>query len=217
MLAANWRGTNLFPGDQFGLFEFTIRETNRMSVYVKFEPEKGSGVIAEGSNLLDTARRLGVQISSECKGLGECDSCVVVVQRGAGLLSSPSPAERKQLGTERLVEDRRLACQTRVERSGELVLMLVPATERTQTVEEEAENFRREFRELPLGRKIKRLAEFEAVSAFEALTTIASLPFTVGERVLDVIADYGRKRESAREATQTTEQGETCAPNDQTN
>lgn len=178
-----------------------------MSVYITFEPDKESGFVAEGTNLLDAARRLGVQIPTECHGLGECDTCALIVREGAGLLSLPTIAEHERLSIERLTAGQRLACQTKVERSGEIVLTSLPPAEREETVEEAAHKFREEFRELPLGRKLKRLVEFEAVSAFEALTAIASLPFTVGEKVLDVVANFERKRRSGRDANPADEQG----------
>ena len=159
----------------------------------------------EGTNLLDAAKRLGVPIPTECHGRGECDTCAVTVIEGAGLLSSPSTSEHERLGQERLAMNQRLTCQTRVERSGELVLVSMPAQEGKETADDAARKFKEEFRELPLGKKIKRLAEFEAVSAFEALTTIAGLPFTVGEKVLDVVADFGRRKKTPRQ-TQRVEQ-----------
>lgn len=185
-----------------------------MSVYITFEPQKESGVVAEGTFLLDAAKRLGVSIPTECRGIGECDTCALLVQEGAGLLSLPTSAEHERLSEERLTAGERLACQTKVERSGELVLRSLPSRERKETVEEAASRFREEFRELPLGRKITRLAEFEAVSAFEALTTIASLPFRVGEKVLDVVADFGRKKRAERQVNRPDErsaEGETPA------
>lgn len=181
-----------------------------MTVHIKFEPEKGSGMVAEGTLLWDAARRLGVPVPAECKGRGECDTCAVIVQQGASLLSSPTNAELELLGAERLARHERLACQTRVTGSGELVLMLVPLTEHVDTPEEAAAKFRQEFRELPLGRKLKRLVEFEAVTAFDALTSLASLPFTVGEKVMDRVAEFGRKskereRDSQRQGGNRTD------------
>lgn len=164
-----------------------------MTVHIKFEPEKGSGLVAEGTLLLDAAKRLGVSIPTECKGLGECDTCAVVVEHGASLLSPPTTAELEQLSAERKAANQRLACQARVVNSGEMVVKLAPIIEHVDTPEEAAAKFRKEFRELPLGRKLTRLVEFEAVTAFETLTSIASLPFTVGEKVLDKVAEYGRK------------------------
>lgn len=177
-----------------------------MSVFITFEAHNESGLVAEGSYLLDAAKRLGVPIPADCHGLGECDTCSVLVRDGNDLLSTPTMKEHERLSLERLDAGERLACQTRVERSGELVLTSPSASDHEETVDEAASRFREEFRELPLGRKLKKLVEFEAVSAFEALTLIASLPFTVGEKVLDVVADFERKRRDGRQAQRSNEQ-----------
>ncbi len=178
-----------------------------MSVYITFEPHNESGVIAEGTLLSDAAKRLGVHISTDCRGLGECVSCAVMVREGATLLSAPTASELEQLSEKAVAAGERLVCQAKVVGSGELILTSVPPREHQETVEETATKFREEFRALPLTSKIKRLAEFEAVSAFEALTEVASLPFTVGEKVLDVIADFGRKKQRERQSNRQDEPG----------
>ncbi|MBV9209542.1 MAG: (2Fe-2S)-binding protein [Acidobacteria bacterium] len=177
-----------------------------MSVDIKFEPSGRSGIVAEGSYLWDAAKRLGVRLPAECEGRGECDTCAVIVKTGATLLSSLTEAERERLSPERLAAGERLACQTKVERGGELVLVPVPATERAETTEETVEDFRKEFREMPLNRKLATLVEFEAVTAFETLSELASLPFTLGEKVMDVMAGFGRsKSRREREARKPAE------------
>ncbi|MGB8508703.1 MAG: 2Fe-2S iron-sulfur cluster-binding protein, partial [Pyrinomonadaceae bacterium] len=70
-----------------------------MSVNVewKTDGEGHGGIIAEGTYLWDAAKRLGVRLPAECEGRGECDTCAVVVEAGATLLSSLTDAERVQL------------------------------------------------------------------------------------------------------------------------
>src|ERR687883_2067486 len=104
-----------------------------MSVDIKFQPEDRNGLVAEGTYLLDAARRLGVALPTECNGRGECDTCAVVIEEGATLLSSLTEAERARLSPERLAAGERLACQAKVERGGEVVLRPVPHTERAET------------------------------------------------------------------------------------
>ncbi|MFN2453723.1 MAG: 2Fe-2S iron-sulfur cluster-binding protein [Pyrinomonadaceae bacterium] len=169
-----------------------------MSVDIKFEPEGRNGVIAEGSYLWDAAKRLGVRLPAECEGRGTCDTCAVIVIEGATLLSSLTEAEREQLSPERLAGGERLACQTKIERGGELVLRAVPVTEREETTEETVKEFRREFKELPLEKKIATLAELEAVTLFQTLGALTNLPSTIGDKVLDLMAGVGRNI-SARE------------------
>jgi len=68
------------------------------------------GIEAFDGTLLEHARRLGVEIASECGGMGRCGRCVVRIDRGAHALSPRTPAEEaRPLGP-----DERLACQARV-------------------------------------------------------------------------------------------------------
>lgn len=163
-----------------------------MSVDIKFEPDGRSGLIAEGTYLWNAAKRLGVRLPAECEGRGECDTCAVIVEQGATLLSSLTEAERERLSQERLAAGERLACQAKVERGGELVLRIVPATERAATSDETAKDLRKEFRELPLSRKLSTLVELEAVTLFQTLSAIAEVPFMIGEKVMDLMAGRGR-------------------------
>src|SRR5919199_5319772 len=89
-----------------------------MSVNIKFEPAGITGVVAEGTYLWDAAKRIGVRLPAECRGRGECDTCAVVVEQGATLLSSSTEAERTRLGPERLAAGARPACQARGGRGG---------------------------------------------------------------------------------------------------
>lgn len=163
-----------------------------MSVDIKFEPDGRNGLVAEGTYLWDAAKRLGVRLPAECKGRGECDTCAVVVEEGATLLSSLTEAERERLSPERLASGERLACQAKVERGGEVVLRIVPATERAATSDETAKDLRKEFSELPLGRKLSTLVELEAVTMFQTLSALVEVPFMIGEKVMDLMAGRGR-------------------------
>lgn len=179
-----------------------------MSVNVEWKVggESRSGIVAEGTYLWQAAKRLGVRLPAECEGRGQCDTCAVVVEEGATLLSALTSAERERLSPERLMAGERLACQAKVERGGDLVLRPVPATEREETTEETVEDFRKNFKELPLQQKLRTLAEFEAVTAYQALAALVDLPFNVIEKGLDVLAGRGRKLgRSEREQTRPAE------------
>jgi ferredoxin len=177
-----------------------------MSVEIKIEPDGRSGIIAEGTYLWDAAKRLGARLPAECEGRGECDTCAVIIEEGATLLSSLTEAERTRLSPERLAAGERLACQVKVERAGELVLRPVPVTERAETTDEAVKDFRKEFKEMPLDRKMATLAELEAVTMFQTLGAIMNLPFTIGEKVMDFMAGMGRaKTRQEREARRPTE------------
>jgi hypothetical protein len=64
----------------------------------------------------------------------------------------------------------------------------VPLAERAAT----GKDLRKEFHHLPLKQKLTTLVEFEAVTMFETLDAIISVPFTIGEKVLNLIAGRGR-------------------------
>ncbi|HVG39098.1 MAG TPA: 2Fe-2S iron-sulfur cluster-binding protein [Pyrinomonadaceae bacterium] len=182
---------------------------------VSFEKDGGSGVVAEGTYVWDAAKRLGVNLPAECGGRGECDTCAVVIVEGATLLSSLTNAERERLSPERLAVGERLACQTRIEHGGNLVLRPVPVTEREETTEETVSQFRKEFRDLPLDRKLATLAELEAVTAFQTLNAIANVPYLIGGKVLEIMAVFGRQKAArAREERRPGEHREhqTTAP-----
>ena len=165
-----------------------------MSVNVEWRTgaESHTGVVAEGTYLWDAAKRLGVRLPAECRGRGECDTCAVVVEGGATLLSGLTAAEHERLSPERLLNGERLACQAKAERGGSLVLRPVPAAERTETTAETVSDFRKEFKELPLRKKLTTLAELEAATAIQAVVAAAELPFAAFEKGLDFIARFGR-------------------------
>jgi len=187
-----------------------------VNVVWKIDGEEHPGIIAEGTYLLDAARRLGVRLPVECGGRGECDTCAVVVEEGATLVSSLTEAERTRLSPERLASGERLACQARAEHGGDLVLRPVPVTERAETTEEATDVLRREFREMPLRKKLATLAELEAVTAYQTLDRIASLPYAVIEKGLDLLAGRGRRlhrreREARRPAEHRAARAEVAA------
>ena len=179
-----------------------------MGVNVEWKVGDGGrgGIVAEGTYLWDAAKRLGVRLPAECEGRGECDTCAVVVEEGATLLSDLTQAERARLSPERLAAGERLACQAKVERGGDLVLRPVPVTERAETTEEVTKDLRAEFRRMPLRKKLAALAGMEADAAYEALVLVADIPFAVIGKGLDLLAGRGRKLSQAeREAQRPSE------------
>src|SRR2546421_10901366 len=172
-----------------------------MSVDIKFEPEGQDGLIAEGTYLWDAAKRLGVRLPAECEGRGECDTCAVVVEEGATLLSGLTDAERNRLSPERLAAGERLACQAKVEHGGDLVLRPVPVTERAETTDEAAKDMRTEFRRMPLRKKFATLAGLEADMAYETIVRVIDIPFDLFDRGLGLLAIRGRKLSQSERKT----------------
>jgi ferredoxin len=165
-----------------------------MSVNVEFVPEGRHGVVAEGTYLWDAAKRLGLRLPAECEGRGECDTCAVIVREGATLLSGLTGAERTRLSPERLAAGERLACQTKVERAGDLVLEPVPATERQETTEEMKQDLRAEFREMPFQQKLTTLIELETIVATQTFKAITDVPRSYIDKGLDYVVNFGRSR-----------------------
>lgn len=166
-----------------------------MTVNVEWKTAGGghTGLVADGTFLLDAARRHGVELPTECGGRGECDTCAVVVEAGAALLSAPTEAERVRLGAERLAAGERLACQAKAEREGDLTLRPVPPVAREETTEETARDFKEEFKRLPLRKKLATLAGLEAEMAYETLVRAVDLPFEIMGKGLDLLAGRGRR------------------------
>jgi uncharacterized 2Fe-2S/4Fe-4S cluster protein (DUF4445 family) len=155
-----------------------------MSVEIKFEPDGPSGLVAEGTSITDAARRLGFQIP-DC---GECDgTCAIKIVNGSTLLSDLTDLERKQLSPEQLASGLRLACQSKAERSGELVIRLVAESERARTAQEKTRDLRQEFSELPFDRKIATLMQLETVAVTEAFDKITDASISFGKKIFDSV------------------------------
>jgi ferredoxin len=170
-----------------------------MSVSITFEPSGISGLVAEGTYLIDAARRMGASLGAGCTaGKGECPSCVVSVKTGAELLSSPSAAEERQLGVEHLDQSYRLACQTKIEGQGDVVVMLSTTPPRTTTpVETEAE-LRKKFGALPLSKKLATLMQFEAITMSEAFDSAIEKPLAFGSKTFDSLFNKSRAKTSGK-------------------
>ena len=166
-----------------------------MTVNVEWKTAGGghTGLVADGTCLLDAARRHGVALPTECGGRGECDTCAVVVEAGADLLSPLTDAERLRLTPDRLEAGERLACQAKAVRAGDLALRPVPVAERAETTEETARDFKEEFKRLPLRKKLATLAGLEAEMAYETLVRAVDIPFEIMGKGLDLLAGRGRK------------------------
>ncbi|MGC6537632.1 MAG: ASKHA domain-containing protein [Candidatus Puniceispirillaceae bacterium] len=116
---------------------------------VVFTPSGRQGQIAEGTNLLQAARQLGVDVDSVCGGRAMCGRCQVTVGDGAfakhGIssskdnLSEASASEARYAEKRKLASDRRLACQCAI--TGDLVID-VPAESQVhnQLVRKAADN-----------------------------------------------------------------------------
>jgi ferredoxin len=168
-----------------------------MSVSITFEPSGLTGVVAEGTYLIDAARRMGATLGAGCTaGKGECPSCVVSVKTGAELLSIPSAAEEKQLGVEHLDQSYRLACQTKIENHGDVVVMVSTVTPRRPETDEGAELLKK-FGSLPLSKKLATLVQFEAITMSEAFDSAIEKPLAFGAKTFDAVMNRARAKNSS--------------------
>lgn len=166
-----------------------------MSVEIKFEIENGEeriGIVAENSYLWDAAKRLGVHLEAVCEGQGTCDTCAVTVKNGAENLSAPTSAEMQHLTDERRALGERLACQTRIQKSGEITVM-VKEKNVAEANEKKEREWRKDFQELPFEKKFATLVELEAVALSETFSFVANLPMTISSKFVDLLASFGWK------------------------
>lgn len=174
-----------------------------MEVDVKFEPSGRNGIVVVGTYLIDAALRLGVIIEDECGRQGLCDSCAVKIIKGGELLSEPTQAELEHLSAERRKNGERLSCQAKIEKLGEIVVM---TTEKTKPEETTFEKYQKEFAALPLDEKVKNLLDLETVTLSETFAYIVNLPYTIGAKIRDGVAEFGFKIEEAeKQAKRPTE------------
>ncbi len=169
-----------------------------MSVSITFEPSGINGLVAEGTYLIDAARRMGAPLGAGCTaGKGECPSCVVLVKAGANLLSPPSVAEEQQLGTEQLDQSLRLACHVKLENHGDVVVMAVPRPQRSEPVDDGSELMKK-FGALPLGKKLSTLMQLEAIAMSEAFDSAIEKPLAFGSKTFDKILNKTKARSAEK-------------------
>jgi ferredoxin len=182
-----------------------------METEITFEPSKRSGLLPQGTYLLDAANRLGIVIDQDCGRAGNCDSCAVKVISGMDLLCSPTESEVEHLSGQRRMKGERLACQARIEKTGEIVVMASESKKSSvdnsvDNSEKEKSDYHKEFAELPLEKKVARLLEMEMITLSETFSFVLNTPFKVAEKVMDVMAEFGMKMEKEEaEAKKPTE------------
>lgn len=177
---------------------------------IKFEREDLEGIIPIGTYLADAARRMGIELWHET--FDEHEFSVVKVTKGGDLLSAPTKTETKYLNAERIAGGERVAEQAKIEQSGEISIMTTKKPEEVKPdYEAKKEEYRKEFEELPLEKKIASLVELEAIALGETFNFIINSPYALVGKLFDVLAGFGRQmdadaRKNARpEDHQTTE------------
>ena len=165
-----------------------------MSVSITFEPSGISGLVAQGTYLIEAAKRMGAPLGSGCvAGKGDCPSCFVAVKAGASLLSAPTSIENRLLGVRGLSESLRMLCQTKIEGQGDIVLMMTayrPAD--TEPPIDLPSDIEKKFGELSLNQKIAALLKFEAITMSEAFDAALKKPLEAGTRAFDSVLARAR-------------------------
>src|SRR5215207_11135603 len=171
-----------------------------MSVSITFEPSGINGVVAQGTYLIDAARRMGVPLGAGCTaGKGECPACVVSIKAGANLLPPPSVAEEKQLGLEQLEQQSlRVACQVKLESHGDVVVMAAARPQSRPADTEIESDLRKKFGALPLGKKLATLMQLEAITMSEAFDSAIEKPLAFGSKTFDAFLNKKRARSAQK-------------------
>ena len=188
-------------------------------VELKFEREDRSGLIAAGTYLFDAARRFGIEVEADCGRTGACDSCAMRIVGGEEFLTEPTLAELTELNGERRENGERLSCQTKIEKAGEVVVMTnEKAKTEEKKVEEKTEEYRKQFEELPLEKKVASLLELEAIALGETVSFVLNSPYQIFGKIMDVMAEFGLKMETdAKKAKRPGEHTMAAAETDTAN
>lgn len=167
-------------------------------VLITFEEQGLEGIVAVDTYLMDAAKRLGVEIDDRCRQGEEEHRCSLVVGAGTDLISDPTKTEIDLISEAERKKGKRLACQAKVIKPGEVKIMSVEETEEAKKAEEEPkteEEFKKEFEELPLEQKYAKLLELEAIALGETFSYVINSPYEAAGKVMDVLANFGWKKD----------------------
>jgi hypothetical protein len=120
------------------------------------------------------------------------------VTSGGELLSKKTKSENDLLTDEERKDGVRLACFAKIEEPGVITAMVKKKKEEPtadKKAEERSEEYRKEFTEMPLEKKIAKLMELEAIALGETFAFVINSPFKVFEKIGDVMAEFGFKKE----------------------
>ena len=170
---------------------------------VRFDNEDLEGFVAVESYLNDAAKRFGVRFEDVCHPDEDEHFCSVVIADGADRLSPMTRLENEHFAKDGRKENERLACQAKISTAGEIVIMTDKKKEKAakNTPDEDAnEKYRKEFAEMPFEQKISNLVQLEAIALGETFSYILNSPFMAFDKVMDVMADFGFKKEAGERA-----------------
>ena len=165
-------------------------------IEIRFD-EGREGIVPVGTYMIDAARRMGAADRIECEPEAGHE-CAVSIEEGGDLLSTLTEAESELLSDEQRKQGVRLACYAKIERPGVIKAMVTKKKDPVKDeklAEERDETYRKEFTELPLEKKIANLMQLEAIALGETFAFVINSPFKVLEKIGDVMAEFGFKKE----------------------
>lgn len=183
------------------------------NVLLKFEREDSEGYVAVGTYLIDAAKRFGIDLT----GAGESDEMPipesVLIVTGSQLLSPLTETENVHFSAHGRRKNERFASQARIESAGEIVIM----TNEKKTAEEtdagdQDEKYKKDFTEMPLEKKIAALVQLEAITLGETFSFIYNSPSLIFSKVMDVMAEFGLKKEADAKDAARPEEHKTAEP-----
>ena len=173
---------------------------------IKFEREDIHGIIPVGTYLAEAARRLGIRFVEPCDTASGEHHCEVEVPLGGDLLSERTAAEVKYFEGKEDSDNKRLACQARIEKEGEVEVKTKESETAKEKKVETEEEYRKRFSELPLDKKISELVQLEAIALSDTLSFVFNSPYTLGDKIMHLMAQFGfQKEEREREAARPEE------------
>ena len=172
-------------------------------VRIKFKREGLEGLVPIGTYIGDAMRRIGVPNCTHCD---QAHDCVITVTKGEKLLSPRTSLETEHFGADESKPGQRLACHARIEKPGEIIVMTEEQAKEAKPEDDNSEEYRKQFTELPLDKKMAELVKLEAIALGETFSFILNSPYMVVDKVGDVMARFGMKLETkAREAQRPAE------------
>ena len=164
-----------------------------------FKREGREGIIPVGTYLSDAAKRLGVLFEEKCVPAESVHFCKVTVVEGENALTPPTAHESQYFTDSPADTSERLSCQTKITEAEEIVIMTAEKKEEEKAADEKpkisAEEYAKEFRELPLEKKVAELVQLEAIALGETMSFIMNSPYLIFGKVMDVMAEFGLKKE----------------------
>jgi len=184
--------------------------------FIRFERQDVEGIVPTGTTVISAARRFGVKFD-DCKLANGEHHCSLIVTTGIDNLSELTAAETEHFAVGGRRSNERLACEAKIIKPGEIVIMTESKKEEAKKPETSKDKITEEFNSLPLDKKFASLMQMEVATITEAVKYVADNSMKVLERVGDAITDFGSKVEAeAKKAPSTAETAKTAEPKAET-